>query len=72
MGLTASEKFVKMLSNSRAVSIAGATKTELGSSPRPPQGAYPEEGVYERIAQTVAEVGESGEVEAYRDAESPD
>ena len=42
LGLTASEKFVKMLSNSRAVSIAGATKTELGISPRPPQGAYPE------------------------------
>ena len=55
LGLTAAEKFEKMLNSSRAVSIAGATKAELGISSRPPQGAYPE-GVYEKIAQTVAEV----------------
>ena len=59
LGLTASEKFVKMLSISRAVSIAGATKAELRISSRPPQGAYPE-GVYEKIAQTVAEVVSKG------------
>ena len=48
-----------MLSSARAVSIAGATRAELGISPRPPQGAYPE-GVYEKIAQTVAEVVSKG------------
>ena len=48
-----------MLSGSRAVSIARATKAELGISSRPLQGAYPE-GVYEKIAQTVAEVVSKG------------
>ena len=39
LGLTASEKFVKMLSSSRAMSIAGATKAELGTTAgRVPRG----------------------------------
>ena len=40
LGLTPSEKFEAMLSSTRAVSIAGATKAELGISSRPPQREF--------------------------------
>ena len=57
--LTPPERFETMINQHRVVSIAGATKAELGIDVRPPQGAYPD-GIYEKLAQTVAEVVSKG------------
>ena len=55
LGLTSAEEFTKLMSDRRAVTIAGATPPELGTTRDLPMARYYSDVIYDRLAKGVAE-----------------